>query len=350
MKRDFYFLSFPIPKPAFFSSIEEFFIGELVFADIIARDESTSLLTYIFDELGIDRLDLIVLQSVPIWRIGDDDPLRYWASHVVSDRESDISIHSCSLCVGSCYSYHLRIYICPCDGIFATWIDLAASRILHLLQQPTIVESELFNSELASKPRGYIASDHDRLDRYRTRSTHRIREGSCVLPISERYECGCEIFFEWCLSCLTSVSTLVEWISRDIEEDMSHVVDDEDEYMYLDPVGYIGSIHRGEYRPLTHTLDRRCMLESRPGWCCLDYDPLFAREIVGPLEPVESIIERIEVLDFRICQLDIYSIGESASYEELVHILICPSTWYESISGDYLGTTDPVTFSLHEWL
>ena len=43
-----YFLSLLIPKPTFFSSIEEFFVGESIFPDIMTRDESASLLAHIF--------------------------------------------------------------------------------------------------------------------------------------------------------------------------------------------------------------------------------------------------------------------------------------------------------------
>lgn len=79
---------------------------------------------------------------------------------------------------------------------------------------------------------------------------------------------------------------------------MGYIVDDEDEYMDLDPVCQIRRIECGEYRPLTHTLDRRSVLERRSGGCCLYYYSLLAREVVCPLESIQCVIERIEVLDF----------------------------------------------------
>ena len=163
------------------------------------------------------------------------------------------------------------------------------------------MESELLYTKMSSESRGDIAGDHHCLDRDRTRSTHRVREGSCIFPVGKCDECCSEILFDWCLACLSSVSTLVEWITCDIEEDMTGIVDDEDEDVDLDPVRQIGSIERREYRPLAHTLDRRGVFESRSRGCRLDDDPLLAREIVCPLEGVQCIIEGIEILDSGIC-------------------------------------------------
>ena len=54
-------LSLFIPKSTLFSSVEEFFIGELVFADIMTRDESASLCTHISYKSLVDCVYLVVL-------------------------------------------------------------------------------------------------------------------------------------------------------------------------------------------------------------------------------------------------------------------------------------------------
>jgi hypothetical protein len=83
--REIFPLYFPIPEPTFCSSIEEFFVGELIFPDVIARDESTSLFVDALHEFLIYSIELMVLEAIAIGRIGNDDPLRYRTADIVTD-------------------------------------------------------------------------------------------------------------------------------------------------------------------------------------------------------------------------------------------------------------------------
>lgn len=57
----------------------------------------------------------------------------------------------------------------------------------------------------------------------------------------------------------------MERISRDIKEDVSDIIDDEDEDMYFCFGRIVRSVDRREYRLLSDCLDRRSMRELRPG-------------------------------------------------------------------------------------
>jgi hypothetical protein len=67
-----FYLPFLVPKSTFRSSIEEFFVGELIASDVIARDESTSLLADALHEFLIYSIELMVLEAIAIGRIGQD--------------------------------------------------------------------------------------------------------------------------------------------------------------------------------------------------------------------------------------------------------------------------------------
>ena len=56
-----YFLPLFIPKPTFFSSIEEFFVGESISPDIVTRDESASLSTHVPYQSLVYGVYLVIL-------------------------------------------------------------------------------------------------------------------------------------------------------------------------------------------------------------------------------------------------------------------------------------------------
>jgi hypothetical protein len=117
-----------------------------------------------------------------------------------------------------------------------------------------------------------------------------------------------------------TISSLMEWITSDIEEDMSDIIDDEDEYMYLDTARRIGGRESREYRFLSDTLDGRYARESRSRRGSLDDDIFSTAQIVTPLYRFAECIECIEVSDPRLGETQIDAIGKSAPYEELIHI------------------------------
>jgi hypothetical protein len=57
----------------------------LIASDVVARDESASLLTDTFHEFLIYGIELMVLEAIAIGRIGNDDPLRYRTADIVTD-------------------------------------------------------------------------------------------------------------------------------------------------------------------------------------------------------------------------------------------------------------------------
>jgi len=146
--------------------------------------------------------------------------------------------------------------------ILATWIYLAPGSISNYLEHLTIIEWEFFHSKMSKKSWGDITSNHNCFYRNCTRTTERIRERNRVFPVSKSNECCGKIFFDRSFSCFSTISSLMERISSDIEENMSNIVDDEYENMYLDTIREIWSIQRTEYSSLPDTLESWDTLRS----------------------------------------------------------------------------------------
>lgn len=344
-------LYFFIPEPTFFSSVEEFFVCELMFGfEWKWSDESSSFFSYDSHEFAVDLVNLTILETIPIGWIGDDDTFWDWSSYKILHRKSNIIEDSCSFGISLRYLYHLGSDITRQDGIFTTWVDLASGSILYVQEYLRVKKPEFLHSEVTRESWSNIASDHDGFDRNSSWSTEGVNERNGVLPVCECYECCGEIFFDRSLSSFSSISSLVEWISRDIDEDMSHIIDDEDENMYLSTIGQIRRIECREDSPLPHTLNRWDTLEGRSRRWCLDDDSFLAREIIRPLESVQCIIESVEILYFLRCELDIDTIRKSAPDKELIHIPVSSCTRDESILGRDLGTTESLTLAFDEWL
>jgi hypothetical protein len=122
------------------------------------------------------------------------------------------------------------------------------SDIFHAYELSTIMEGERLDPEVSIHSWSDIACEHRSFDRDRPRSTEGIDERFSIFPVRKRYECSGEIFFYRSFSCFLPVSSLMKWISRHIEHDMSDIVDDEDEYVDFYCVSIIGRMECGEYR------------------------------------------------------------------------------------------------------
>lgn len=110
----------------------------------------------------------------------------------------------------------------------------------------------------------------------------------------------------------------MERISRDIEEDMGDIIDDEDEDMDLDRVSIVRSMERREDRFLSDRLDSRSAREDRPSRACLDDDIFSTCQVVSPAHIREDIVKSIEIGDLRIRDLHVDPIGKSASDKETI--------------------------------
>ncbi len=118
----------------------------MIASDVIARDESTSLLADTLHEFLIYSIELMVLESIAVGGIRDSDPLRSRATDIVTNCEYDIMLDPSSLGISLRNLYHLRIDITRCDRILATRVDLAQSVISDFLQEFTVMESEFLYS------------------------------------------------------------------------------------------------------------------------------------------------------------------------------------------------------------
>jgi hypothetical protein len=127
----FYYI-FLYQKSTFFSSVEEFFIGELMLAfERVRGYKTTSFFSYSFHEFAIYLIDLTILETISIGWIRDDDPFWNWSCNKVLYRESNILKDSCSLSISLGDLDHLRSYITRKNSIFATWIYTTSCRILN---------------------------------------------------------------------------------------------------------------------------------------------------------------------------------------------------------------------------
>lgn len=343
---DLYFL---IPEATLFSSIEEFFVGKRMLAiEWIRSDESSTIFSDFSDEFPVYLIDLCILQTIPIGRIGYDDTSLDRASYKVLCHKSDIIENSGSFGISLCYREHCGIDITRGNVVFSTWIYLASCGILDGFQHHTIEELEFFDPKMSIESWGNVASNHHCLNSNRPRSTEGIQQRRSVFPICKcDQSCG-EIFFDWSLSSLPPVATLVEGIARDVKEDMSDIIDNQDEYMHLDSVGKIRSIECRKYGSLSDALDRRDALEGRSRRRCFNNDAFFSSEIISPLEFSESIIECIEVFSLHRWELDIDSIRKTTPHQEFIHILLSSGARYESILGLDIGASEPFAFSFDE--
>ncbi len=317
--------------------------------ELIWCDESSSFFSYSFYEFFIYFINLTVLETISVWRIRYNDTFSDWRTHKILYRKTDIIENSSSFCISLGYLDHLRCDITCENSIFTTWIDLTSGYVLYILEYFSIEKSEFLYSKMTIESWGNITSNHHCFYGNSSRSTHWIYEWSCIFPVCKCHECCGEILFDWSFSSLTSISSLMKWITRDIEEYMGNIIHNEYENMYLSTIGEIGSIESREDSSLTHTLDCWDTLEYRSCRRCLDDDAFLSSQIISPLQTIECIIESIEIFDFFWSELDIYSIRESTPYEEFIHISVCSRTRDESILGDDLCTTESFAFTFYEW-
>jgi len=342
-------LYFFIPESTFFSSIEEFFVSELVLGiEWKWCNKASSFFFHQSNKFSIDFINLTILKTISVWRIGDDYSFWNRMIYKISCRKIDILKYSRSFRISLGYLYHLRIDIARYDRVFSTWVDLAPCGILYIQEDFCIEKSEFFHTKMSREPWGNISSDHHRFDRNSSRTTEWIDEGSWVFPVCKCNECSSKIFFDWCFSGFSSISSFMEGITGDIEKNMSNIINNQDEYMYLCSIGRIRSIERREYSSLTDTLKSWNTLKSRSCRWGFDDDSLFSCQIFTPIETRESIIECVKIFCFFTREFDIDSIRKSTPDEKLVHISIVSSTGYESILSLYLSTSESFTFSFYE--
>jgi hypothetical protein len=145
-----------------------------------------------------------------------------------------------------------------------------------------------------------------------------------------------------------TISSLVKWVSCDIEEDMSDIIDDEYEYMDLDTTRRIGCGESREYGFLSDTLDRRYARESRSRRGSLDDDVFSTAQIVTPLYRFAECIECIEVGDPRLGETQIDAIGKPAPYEELIHIGQRSTTLDHTILSSDICEVELLTLATYE--
>lgn len=253
---------FLIPVSTLVTSIEKFFVCPF-FSGISLewRDESAMMSRDSGFEIRIEAIEVIVLKTLSIGRIRDDRDW-WWICAMrwlwkISNRECDIIRDSCALRISSRYCYHLWIDIWSRDLVFSGGIGIHMSDILHTRELGSIMEGERLDAEMSIHSWSDIASEHRGFDRDRPRSAEWIYERLSIFPVRKCDECGCEIFFYRSLTCFLSISALMKRISRDIEHDMSNIIDDEYEDMDFDGVSIVRSMECGEYRLLCDWLDRR---------------------------------------------------------------------------------------------
>ncbi len=313
-------------------------------------DTPSSIFSYFGYEFFIDAIHLIGLESISIGRITNNDTFKRRIGDIIAYSEIDIIEDSSSFGITLGYLYHVWIYITGIDMILATRIYLTPCGISNHLEHLTIIEWEFFYSKMSKKSWGDITSNHNCFYRNCARTTERIGEGNRVFPVSKCNECCGKIFLDGSFSCFSAISSLMERISSDIEENMRDIVDDENEDMYLDTIREIWSIQCTEYGSLSNTLESWYTLQSWSCRRCFDNNSFFSSEILTPLESIQSIIELIEIIRFFSSKLDIDSIRKSTPDEEFIHIPLCPSTRYETILDLYICTSETLTFSLDERL
>lgn len=139
-------------------------------------------------------------------------------------------------------------------------------------------------------------------------------------------------------------------ISRDIEEDVGDIIDDEDEDMYFCFGRIVWRMDRREYRLLSDRLDRRSMSKLGASRWCFDDDALLPCEVISPGDICKRIMKSIEVDDLRIRDLHVDSIRESTSDEEAIENFEWTLPTYESILPGRLGESEFLTLSAHERL
>ncbi len=342
-------LRFPIPKPTFLSSIEEFFICEWVFPDIVCRDKSTTIFHRIFYELCIYLWESITLYTVAIRRICDDGCL-FVVFEKVPHFKHDILSDTCSFGIFSCNSYHLRIYIWCVYLVFSTWIWFVSCFSFDQFKEASIMKGKRLYSEVSLKSWRNISRDHDGFDWDSSTSAKWVEDWTFVLPVRKCDECCCETFLDGCLTCLSSISAFMKGFTCDIEEDMCDIIDDEDEDMDFDSVCDIWSIECGVYCLLSDWLYRRSAWKCRASCRSLYDDIFFSCEIVRPLYPFAESKECIKVCDFCLWKWYINSVGEPTPHEEFVGIFECSVSFDESILSSDICESDAFTFPLCEWL
>lgn len=174
-------LIFLIPKSTLLTSVEEFFVRPL-FSRISLEwcDESTMIGFYIFLEVAIERIEVIVLESIAIWRIRDD---RRWSisrkerSELlgICARKTDILRYSCTFGISLGDLDHQRIDIRGIYLIFSTRIRFHTSDIFHTRELFSVMKGEWLDPEIPIHSWSDISGEHRGLYRDRTRSTKWIK-------------------------------------------------------------------------------------------------------------------------------------------------------------------------------
>ena len=311
--------------------------------------------SYIFLEIAIECIEIIVLEPIPVRRIRNDRRRRIarkeWGELLgILARKVDITRYSGSLCISLSNLDHLRIDIWCIYLIFSTWIGFHACDIFHTCEFFAVVEGEWFDTEMPIHSWGDIACEHRGFYRDRPWSTKWIKEWFSIFPVRKSNKGAGKIFFDRCFSCFLSVSSLVKRITRDIEHDMSDIIDDKDEDMYFYRIRIVRSMERREDRFLADRLYRRSITQERSCRWCLYDDQLFSCEIFTPANVCERIVEAIKGRDFLSMDIDIDSIRESTSHKKLIGM--CEFSWsrYESILDFHISESYLFRFSSYEGL
>ena len=153
----------------------------------IGRDKSPSSFLGEAHQFLVDSVYLPVMEAIPIWGIGDHDPLRELFLYKIPNPEADIFEDAGSFRIGPCDLDHRGVDIHRGHSVGSARVYLGASCLDYLCETRSIKKRELLHSEASRESRCYIASDHDCFDRDRTRPAEWIYEGSLVFPV-----CKCD--------------------------------------------------------------------------------------------------------------------------------------------------------------
>ena len=123
----------------------------------------------------------------------------------------------------------VSIFLC---NIYHPWINITSIYLIRFLKYFCFCFLYHFIMKLLRAPRklqiiissskswGNISRYHSCLYQYCTTSTHRIIERSFVFPAAQKNHRSSQRLLDRCLSCLTTISSLMECRTRSIDENM----------------------------------------------------------------------------------------------------------------------------------
>jgi len=159
-----------------------------------------------------------------------------------------------------------------------------------------------------------ISRYHRCLYQYRTASAHRVIEWSFVFPSAEKYHRSSERFFDWCLPCLTPISTLMKSGARRIHENMHLISHYENKYLnwlikhiFMPFISAIRETTNNRF--LRNRLKCRCMWECRANTRSRDIDGSISRDPLTPINMFDTREEPIKWSECDFLQFDIDTIG-----------------------------------------